>query len=81
MNGGPMPEGLHCGYHINLDGDAPKIFNLHGDEVFHSTTALVVLRARPVTGLILKDALRKSAVVENIKVNLETASIKCFKQC
>uniref|UniRef100_A0A0E9UVT5 Uncharacterized protein n=1 Tax=Anguilla anguilla TaxID=7936 RepID=A0A0E9UVT5_ANGAN len=53
-----MPEGVHCGYHIDVDGDAPKI--CFSTCMLMRSTALLTLAepcARLVTGAILEDAM------------------------
>ena len=47
-----IPEDLHCGYHIDLDEDAPKFFfSIYGVMMSTTTTVFAALCAMAVTGL------------------------------
>ena len=62
-----IPEDLHCGYHIDLDEDAPKIifFNLWGDDEYDNDSVCGIVCDACDWPIFLKSYMKVSGGLKN----------------
>ena len=75
-----IPEDLHCGYHIDLDEDAPKIlfFNLWGDDEYDNNSVCGIVCDACDWPIFLKSYMKVSGGLKNkVKFLSKNSSDTC----